>query len=124
MTFRLSRTLLGLTLAFALGAHWLVLQSVAWVGMVITYSQDAPLMEAISMTFDGAHPCKLCKVVKAGKQAEQKQVLVKLDSKLDLLPAETSALLPPLLPFTLQTHPAAGAPTRNEAPPGPPPRLA
>lgn len=124
VTFRHSKTLLGLTLAFALGAHWLMLQSVAWVGMIVTYSQDAPLIEAISMTFDGEHPCKLCKVVKEGKQAEQKQALVKFELKLDLLCAEKPVLLPPLLPFTLLTHSSAHATTRVEAPPGPPPRLA
>ena len=37
--FRSSKTFLGLSLAVLLGAHWLLLQSVAWVGMIITYSQ-------------------------------------------------------------------------------------
>ncbi len=111
-------------LAVVLGAHWLVLQSVAWVGMIVSYSQDAPLIEAISMTFDGEHPCKLCKVVEEGKQSTEKQTLLKLDKKLDLLCAETPVLLPPLLPVTLLTHGASRAPARAEAPPGPPPRLA
>lgn len=124
MTLRHSKTLLGLTLAFALGAHWLVLQSVAWVGMIVTYSQDAPLTEAISMTFDGAHPCKLCKVVKEGKAAEQKQALVKYELKFDFLSSETPVLLPLLLPSTRLTHSSMHAAARVEAPPGPPPRLA
>ena len=72
MVYRSSKTLLGLTLAVVLGAHWLLLQSVAWVGMVVSYSQSAPLTEAISMTFDGEHPCKLCIAVKEGKKAEKK----------------------------------------------------
>ena len=52
MLFRSSKALLGLTLAMLLGGHWLLLQSVAWVGMIIDYSQNATLSEAISMTFD------------------------------------------------------------------------
>jgi len=83
MVFRSSKTLLGLTLAVVLGAHWLLLQSVAWVGIIVSCSQTAPLTEAISMTFDGEHPCKLCIVVKEGKKAESKQSLVELDVKLD-----------------------------------------
>ena len=79
MVYRSSKTLLGLTLAVVLGAHWLLLQSVAWVGMVVSYSQSAPLTEAISMTFDGEHPCKLCIAVKEGKKAEKKQSLVKFE---------------------------------------------
>ncbi|HEY2951339.1 MAG TPA: hypothetical protein VGK40_02085 [Verrucomicrobiae bacterium] len=57
----------ALALVLAIGGHWAVLQTAAWVGMVISYSQDSPLKEAVVKTFDGRHPCKLCKAVQAGK---------------------------------------------------------
>lgn len=123
MTFRSSKTLLGLTLAVLLGAHWLLLQSVAWVGMIIDYSQNATLSEAISMTFDGEHPCRMCLVVKEGKKAESKQLQLKPELKLDFLCADSTEWLPPLLPFTLLTPDSTYRSPRSEAPPGPPPRL-
>jgi hypothetical protein len=39
--------------------------------MVVKYSQEAALVEAFSMTFDGALPCKLCKAVHEGKRSEK-----------------------------------------------------
>ena len=124
MVYRSSKTLLGLTLAVVLGAHWLLLQSVAWMGMIVSYSQRAPLTEAISMTFDGEHPCKLCIAVKEGKKAEKKQSFVKFEVKLDFLCAEAACLVPPSLPLTLLSPESTFASARCEAPPGPPPRFA
>ena len=43
------------------------------------------IREAWSKTFDGKHPCKLCKVVHAGKSAEKKQDNQKPQTKLDLM---------------------------------------
>ena len=59
-------------LSFSIGVHWEVLQSVAWFGMVINYSQGTSLKEGLSKTFDGKHPCCLCKMVQAGKKSENK----------------------------------------------------
>ena len=67
MTRRLLQLAVACALILAVGAHWIVLQSVAWAGMVINYSQNAPLTVALQKTFDGAHPCKLCKVVEEGR---------------------------------------------------------
>lgn len=124
MLFRSSKILLALTLAMALGAHWLMLQSAAWVGMIVNYSQSAPLTEAISMTFDGEHPCKLCLAVKEGRNSEKKQSLVKSEVKLDFLCMESVALLAPSFPFTLLSPAETFAFSRSDPPPGPPPRLA
>ncbi len=41
--------------------------------MVISYSQRAPLREALSKTFDGKHPCALCKAIQKGRAEEQKR---------------------------------------------------
>jgi len=40
------------------------LQLVAWTGMLIARTQDQGWAVALRTTFDGNHPCCLCKVVK------------------------------------------------------------
>jgi len=64
--------LIALALASSIGLHWTVLQVVAWTGMIVSYSQEAPLGQAVAKTFDGQHPCKLCKQIAKGKQSEKK----------------------------------------------------
>ena len=68
---RLSKLLIALALAASIGLHWAALQVVAWTGMVISYSQDAPLVEAVSKTFDGRHPCSVCKQIAKARRAER-----------------------------------------------------
>jgi hypothetical protein len=70
--YRLTRITIAAALACSIGLHWGFLQSAAWVGMVIHYSQDAPLKEALVKTFDGKHPCALCKEIAKGKTSEKK----------------------------------------------------
>jgi hypothetical protein len=60
-------------LVLTLGLHWALLQSVAWTGMIITYSQENPLPVALRMTFDGNHPCPMCKAIKEGRAQEKQQ---------------------------------------------------
>ncbi len=50
-----------LALVIGMGGHWVVLQSAAWARMLVDYSRDASLAVAIEKTFDGQHPCSLCK---------------------------------------------------------------
>ena len=69
---RLPRILIALALASTIGLHWAFLQTVAWAGMIVSYAQEAPLSEAVVKTFDGEHPCKLCKQIARGKQSEKK----------------------------------------------------
>ncbi len=61
---------LVVALCFSVGLHWGVVQTAAWVGMVVTYSGGAGFFEAVEKTFDGNHPCKICKVVEKGKKAQ------------------------------------------------------
>lgn len=62
-----------LLLVLTLGLQWVLLQTIAWTGMIISYSQENSFSEALSMTFDGAHPCCLCKAIKQGRAAEKQQ---------------------------------------------------
>lgn len=60
------RACILLALVLSLGLHWTVLQSAAWVGMVVSYSRDGSVLDAFQKTFDGKHPCPLCKLVARG----------------------------------------------------------
>ena len=80
--------------------------------------------EALAKTFDGKHPCKLCKFVAEGKKSEKKhQVQFKIP-KLDLLsaPPATFVFTPPKPDHS--NSPVSVALDHTEAPPTPPPRLA
>ena len=125
MLARLSKWLVILTLMFSLGAHWMLLQSVAWVGMMVSYSQNASFTEAVSKTFDGKHSCCLCKLIRQGKASEKKQELQKPETKIDILLTARVTVSPHAPKFWLMTFAVPGQPSlRVETPPTPPPRLA
>ena len=122
MLARLSKWLVVLMLTLSLGFHWAFLQSIAWVGMVVTYSQDGTLGEALSKTFDGKHPCKLCKAVQEGQKSEKKETALKLDIKKEFW-SEAEITLPcPPTDFSLLPSFSHSALSRTETPPVPPPR--
>jgi hypothetical protein len=70
----------SLALLQILGGHWAFLQTGAWIGMVVQYSQQVGLKAGLAQTFDGEHPCSVCQAIQDGKKQEQK--------KAPLLPAE------------------------------------
>jgi hypothetical protein len=118
-----SKCLLVVLLTLSIGAHWGVLQSVAWMGMAFTYAQKAPLKEALIKTFDGQHPCNLCKFVQKGKTSEQKQES-KLDlKKKDFFNSSVAAFYFSPLPAISFAAPFP-SPQRTEPPSLPPPRIA
>jgi hypothetical protein len=119
---RLPKLLLALALASSIGLHWAFFQTLAWAQMVISYSQDAPLTEALVKTFDGKHPCKLCKNIAESKRSEKKS-----DSELDLKKFEFSFVVSDFIfsapAFLDEIRPAESfAPLLTETPPVPPPR--
>jgi hypothetical protein len=69
---RLPKVAVVIALSFSIGLHWDFFQSLAWMGMLINYSQKATLTEALVKTFDGKHPCALCKEIAKGKRSEKK----------------------------------------------------
>lgn len=95
MLLRLSKLLALIAAVQILGGHWMALQSVAWVGMVIDYSQDAPLSVAIEKTFDGEHPCSLCETVSKGRSEEQKNETLKQVVKFEAVLAPQVVVLSP-----------------------------
>lgn len=118
-----------LALVLSLGLHWTVLQSAAWVGMVVSYAKDSTISEALQKTFDGEHPCPLCKKIEAGVKTEQdksKQSKTEKTAKMELMAVAMSEVaIIPATPsqqeFVSSDHRAA---VREHSPQVPPPRAA
>ncbi len=108
-----------------MGGHWLLLQTVAWTGMLLKYSQDANFAEAVSKTFDGEHPCPLCKKIKQARKSEQKDPAPSL-AKMDLKYPKPDGLAPVAPTFGFHSWPAFEEYALNavHTPPVPPPRSA
>jgi len=83
-----------LSLCAAIGLHWAALQSVAWVGMLISYSHSASMSSAIEKTFDGRHPCPLCKAIGKGQQSGKKQEF-QIGKKIDMDYQPATVLIAP-----------------------------
>jgi hypothetical protein len=63
---------LALILALWLsGGQFMVLQLTAWSGMIVVRTMESGMKEALSTTFDGEHPCHLCKAIKKAQHEEQ-----------------------------------------------------
>jgi hypothetical protein len=89
-----------LALCCAIGLQWVALQSLAWTTMIIDYSMRAPLRQAITQTFDGAHPCSLCHAVNTGKNSEKKSDLQLATPKIDMICGPRAIrLVPPFRRF-------------------------
>lgn len=54
------RKLIAIALILLMQGPALLLQEVAWVKMLISYSQERGLKRGVLETFDGEHPCELC----------------------------------------------------------------
>jgi len=111
-------------LMISIGAQWVVLQSAAWVGMAVSYSlKTGSITVGLSETFDGEHPCPLCKAVSKAKQGEKKNAKFETVKKIELFANSNCAIVFPSPPST--ELPRAGneaAAPRYTAPPVPPPR--
>ncbi len=107
----------------------MILQGFAWAGMFARFAQDGTVSEAVSKTFDGKHPCRLCHLVREGR-AEERQAggsaTIVAPAKLDLIPAKPCLVLSPVetegrqAVFGVSSYPSQ----RRASPPVPPPRAA
>lgn len=122
MVARLGNLMLALTLLSASGAHWAVLQSVAWTVMIIEDAKHESLGNVMARTLSGANPCDLCKRIATSKQSEKRTEFPTLMVKLEFLPTSSRvSIIPPRtrdreFPF------ASLCLLRHESPPIPPPR--
>ena len=109
-------------LVLTIGGHWMLLQSVAWVRMAVVFSEKAPLAQSLRMTFDGKHPCKLCKAVQEGRHSAKEERPGKSGTKLDLVCFRSLLVMVPRAGGGSVVAQSNALEQRSEPPPTPPPR--
>lgn len=87
---RPAQYLLIVALFFALGGHWVVLQSVAWGRMIVEYSQQSSVKEAVVKTFDGQHPCDLCTTLSKAREKEKKSDVFLVIKKIEMIQSDSA----------------------------------
>jgi hypothetical protein len=121
---RFGHLLLIVALLGATGAHWVVLQSVAWATMFADNARTESLQEAVQKTFDGRHPCALCKQIAKGRQSEQKPDQQQTELKrLEFLHGTVALVIQSPKHFRWLPEPRVSAILRVQTPPVPPPRI-
>lgn len=65
------RKLLAIALILLMQGPAMLVQEVAWVKMLVSYTQERGLKRGVMETFDGNHPCGLCKKAAELRQQEQ-----------------------------------------------------
>jgi hypothetical protein len=109
-------------LCCAIGLQWVALQSIAWTAMIVDYSKNVSVCHAIAKTFDGAHPCSLCRIVSRGKTAEKKSDLQLLTPRIDMICTNRAVtLIQPFVHFDYVTTDFSVF-ENGQSPPVPPPR--
>lgn len=63
--------LLAVALCLLMQGPAMLVQEVAWVNMLVSYTQERGLKRGVIETFDGNHPCELCKKAAELRQQEQ-----------------------------------------------------
>ncbi len=124
MTQQFQRWFVVVLLVLSLGTPWIFLQSAAWVNMLVKFSRTTSFAQAVTLTFDGKHPCRLCRLVKEGqaREREQKSQAIQPLQKMELgLPPALMVIFHPSAPRN-EIEPDRQFETRNERPPTPPPR--
>jgi hypothetical protein len=118
----IARAVTIFALCCAIGLHWLTLQSIAWTSMIIDYSKRGTLCQAIAQTFDGAHPCSLCRVVSKANSTEKKSDLQAPTPKIDMICVwQPASSLRPFIPFEYTMGEFCSFQI-GQSPPVPPPR--
>jgi hypothetical protein len=121
---RLAQRGIVLVVCLSLGMQWVLLQGIAWTGMLISFASEGAMIEAVEKTFDGQHACALCLKVKEGRDSDEKQPqqagqsLKKLDA---VLVAVVKLIAPAAEEMSFLMIRDRGV-RRNETPEMPPPR--
>jgi hypothetical protein len=122
MVLTVARVALVLVVCVSIGPHWAALQPVAWATMIVEYSQSAPLAKAVAHTFDGNHPCDLCKHINRAQHSEKKREAQSTTVKQDLLCVKRAVVL--FRSYTDLSFPVEhlSGTAERPSPPVPPPR--
>ena len=110
---RLGKIFLVFALAAMLGAHWAALQTVAWTTMLADNLHSSSFSTAVTKTFDGRHPCPLCKAIAAGKQSEKKTEFSFQSQKLEFPPLKENFTL--IAPAQFQLLPLENSSAKTSA---------
>ena len=122
MLKRIGHVLLIVAVLAATGTHWLVLQSVAWTSMLADNLRSSSLAQAVERTFDGRHPCSLCRQIAQGKQDEKKSEVRSDWKKLEFSFSQSAFAFQAPSANRLFRPADEGAAVLSRAPPVPPPR--
>jgi hypothetical protein len=119
---RLGQLLVIAALITAIGGHWAALQSLAWTTMLADNLRSGSLSEAVQRTFDGRHPCALCKQIAAGKKSEQKNSASLALKKFEFAHLGVVFIFRSPTDFRLLADRDSAGRLRSQLPPVPPPR--
>jgi hypothetical protein len=119
---RFGRLLLILALLSATGTHWVMLQSVAWAAMLADNARTDSFPTAIEKTFDGKHPCSLCKQIAKGRHSQNKSDQQNDVKRLEFFNQLVVFIINPPDHFILCGENSTSLPELIHAPPVPPPR--
>lgn len=122
MLARSGKILVIFALVFSTGLHWAALQTVAWTTMLAANLTTSSFAEAVSDTFDGEHPCSMCKAIESGKKSEKQSETVALKLKLEFPPIAEKFILVAPSPLSAECVSSLSADSLSSKPPLPPPR--
>ncbi len=106
-----------------LGAQWTLLQTVAWAIMLADNWRTHSLSESVARTFDGKHPCPICKAIAAAKKSERKNEFTLQTKQLEFPPVPENPVLFAPSDFQLLPMPTSlSADSSTQKPLTPPPR--
>jgi len=119
---RCGKCLVIVALVLATGAHWAALRTIAWTTMLANNLRTQSVSTAVSNTFDGEHPCPLCKAIAAGKKSGKKSEAVSPTLKMEFPPVANRFVLIAPIPFFVFPAEDVFVETSFAKPPVPPPR--
>lgn len=119
---RFGQMLMLLGILAASGGHWVAFQTLAWTRMLVSYSQDTTFVDAVTKTFDGQHPCALCKTIEKGRGSQKQAPVLKLEPKANFVMSATVRVVRQIGWSWNLEIPEVGAEQRIEPPVAPPPR--
>lgn len=121
-----SRCVVAGILMVSIGAPWAFLQTAAWVSMAVEYSvREGSIVSGLSQTFDGNHPCELCKAAAKGAATQPEQESEKrapTTEKMHLILMVRSITLGRMPGEVQEVEPSDSAVRRTDVPALPPPR--
>ena len=124
MLARFSKFLVITALVATTGFHWALLQTVAWTSMLASNLCTESVSESVAHTFDGQHPCCLCRAIAAAKKSGPKNEFTTPAFRFEYPPAPANVTLYAPTYFTLLPVTDAFAGSLVHPPLTPPPRAA